>query len=182
MWSEYLDYLLGPHVHKLYARDAYGNTSSEPPWNLLLSYDLEIRRKMVDLMAKGTAIDIALPTAYKDCVIKERYFTTPLALGSANKRALPPSDGWDPKKLTKKDLRSLMNGQKGKGKGKEKGKGKQGKGGKGGGPEGCASQTPDGKRICFGFNNKAEQCSKKKCPYLHVCGRCFKDHPLWRCE
>jgi len=112
-------------------------------------------------------------------VIKERYFTTPLALGSANKRPLPPPA--DPGRLTKRELRTLYN-QKGKGKGKGRGKGKEGKAGKGAGAEGCAAQTPDGKRICFAFNNKAEPCSRKKCAYLHVCGRCFKDHPLWRCE
>ena len=122
MWSEYLDYLLGPYVHKLYARDAYGAISSEPPWNLLLSYELEIRRKMVDIMAKGSTIDSALPAAYKDSLIKERYFTTPLALGSALKRpTLPPNN---PERLTRRQKQEERDRKKGKG----KGKGKDGKG------------------------------------------------------
>jgi len=175
MWTEYLDYLLGPYVHKLYARDAYGSISSEPPWNLLLSYELEIRRKMVDLMAKGTAINAALPTAYKDSLIKERYFTTPLAIGSSLKRPLPPPA--DPNNLTKKQRLAI---EKGKGKGKGR-KGKQGRGGKGTRQDRCAAQTPDGKRICYGFNDKSTPCAKPACTFLHVCGRCFKDHPMWQC-
>ena len=91
MWNEYLDYLLGPYAYKLFARDAYGNVSSEPPWNLLLSYELETRRKMVDLMANGTSIDLALPMAWKDGWVKERFFITPLAIGSSLKRPAPSS-------------------------------------------------------------------------------------------
>ena len=30
--DEYLDNLLGPYTYTLYARDAYGSISSEPPW------------------------------------------------------------------------------------------------------------------------------------------------------
>ena len=175
LWNEYLDYLLGPYVHKLYARDAYGAVSSEPPWNLLPLCKLETRRKMVDLMAKGSSIDIALPAAYKDSLIKERYFITPLALGSALRRPTPPP--YNPVNPSNRQLKQERLRMKGGGKGK-------GKGGKGRKRplerDRCAPATPDGKRICFGFNNKNEPCTRPKCTFLHVCGRCFKDHPMWQ--
>ena len=41
--------------------------------------------------------------------------------------------------------------------------------------------TPDGKPICFAFNDKSNPCTKTKCSFLHVCGRCFKDHPMYQC-
>ena len=63
---------------------------------------------------------------------------------------------------------------KGKGQGRGKGKGK-----KGSRDTGCAAETPDGKRVCYSFNNKQEPCTRKKCQFLHVCGKCFKDHPMW---
>ena len=86
-WQTYLDYLLGPYVHRLHARDEYGNVSSSPPWSLLLSYEQEIRRKMVRLMVEnGTVIKDALKAAYNDPVVKERYFTTPLAIAGAGRK------------------------------------------------------------------------------------------------
>ena len=63
---------------------------------------------------------------------------------------------------------------------KNKGKGK-GKKGKGSGTQ-CKSETPDGKKICFRFNDAARGCTTAKCQFLHVCGKCFKDHPLFRCS
>ena len=181
MWNEYLDYLLGPYVHKLYARDAYGSVASEPPWNLSLSYALEIRRKMVDLMAKGTAIDVALPAAWRDGLTKERFFITPLAIGSTLKRPAPFSHNQeaDPRKKTRAEKAALrmQKGAKGKGKGKNKGR-KPGKGHE----AGCADETPDGKRICYSFSGKERPCTKQKGFFLHVCGQCFKDHPMYQCN
>ena len=116
MWSECLDYLLGPHVHRLYTRDAYGAVSSEPPWNLLLSYELEIRRKTVELMAKGSSIDFALPAAYKDGLIKERYFITPLAVGATLMRTAANTS------LPTNKQKRLKEYQDRKGKGNERGK------------------------------------------------------------
>ena len=60
------------------------------------------------------------------------------------------------------------------------------RGGKGGGKgftnQGMAFATPDGKSICFKFNNQSEKCKAgNKCKYLHVCGVCFKKHPAYEC-
>ena len=64
-----------------------------------------------------------------------------------------------------------------------KGGGKAGgKGTKGGraSSSGCAAKTPEGKGICFRFNNESETC-KGKCLFEHVCGRCFGKHPMYKC-
>ena len=66
----------------------------------------------------------------------------------------------------------------GKGKGESKNKGGKAKSY----AQGCASETPDGKKICYTFNDKARGCAVAKCQFLHVCGRCFKDHPMFRCD
>ena len=90
------------------------------------------------------------------------------------KRPAPSSHNQeaDPKKKTKAEKAALKR-QKGKGKGK---------GGVKRPPGNCPRETPDGKRICFGFNRKEGACARTKCGFLHVCGKCFKDHPMWRCN
>jgi len=119
---------------------------------------------------------LALRKAWQDPVTKDRYFTTPLCL----KRARTPSEYDEPAKWAKKEGEK---GEKGKGKGKykKKGKGNGGAKGRGGGPIDCKSKTPDGKLICYKFNNESEECRRVKCQYLHVCGKCYKDHPVFRC-
>ena len=68
------------------------------------------------------------------------------------------------------------NRNKGKGKGKNKSKSK-------GGLSGCAMKTPDDKNICYTYNNQNETCTRGKggCAFMHVCGICFKDYPMYKC-
>ena len=47
LWLEYLDYLLGDFVLRLYAKDEFGSTVGGPPWSLILSYEHEIRRAAI---------------------------------------------------------------------------------------------------------------------------------------
>ena len=70
---------------KLFARDEYGNLVGGPPWSLVLAYEHEIRREAVRQSEKGTLFCAALRLAWKDPVIKDRFFTTHLSL----KRARP---------------------------------------------------------------------------------------------
>ena len=72
-------------------------------------------------------------------------------------------------------------GGNGKGGGKDKGKGKD----KGNGKSkyGLAFEAPDGRRVCFAFNNEREGCSRPNCGYAHVCGVCFaKGAPAFKCN
>ena len=59
---------------------------------------------------------------------------------------------------------------KGKSKGKDKGKGKR---------RGHIT-TPDGKQICFAFNNQHEKCTGS-CDRAHVCRTCLGTHPAYMC-
>jgi len=82
-----------------------------------------------------------------------------------------------------------------KGPGKGKGKGKKGEGKQGGKqdpnkpaidiPEGCSAKEPtSGKPICFPFNRDGCRFAKagKRCRRgLHICWRCFKEHPFTQC-
>ncbi len=73
-------------------------------------------------------------------------------------------------------------GCKGKGKGKIKGKGGKYQGGKGGpaADSSLARYTPDGRPICFAWNNPKERC-RGQCNRAHVCRKCFGNHPYHHC-
>ena len=162
--EQYKDYILGEYVHGLHAKDSEGNTIASPPWTLVLAYERAVRKQAVKITnSEGKPLPVALKEAWKDPTVKERYFTTPLALYAKRPAAAMKEEGGPAK------------GQKGKGKSKDKGKGK--------GLRGCHTHTPSGEAICFRFNTKGEKCKAKKCKFVHVCGSCFSDkHPLHQCS
>ena len=175
LWQEYLEYLLGDYVYKLFAKDEFGRTVGGPSWSLILSYEHEIRREAVRATEKGKPYHQTLRAAWEDPVLKERFFTTPMALAPSRKRPLTEEP-------------SGPGSEREGGPPRGKGKGKPKKGAKGDGkptgkpkPGDCSARTPDGKLICYGFNDPSTNCDRKKCRFLHVCGRCFKDHPVFRC-
>ena len=149
------DYLLGDFCWGLSSTDLHGNMVQTPPWSLVLSYEQAIRKRACALMlSESYPFGKALQTAWKDPVVKERRFITPLALYS--KRSYPNHEHWG-------DWNSKGKG-KGKSKTKDKNKGKDT-------PKG-ASTTPEGEKICFRFNQG--KCSWPKCKFLHRCSKCFK--------
>ena len=78
-FEKYKDYLLGDYVYGLRASDDYGGMI--PPWTLVLSYDHAIRKHCYKTMAQqGLPFKLALEKSWKDATVKERHFTTPLAL------------------------------------------------------------------------------------------------------
>eukprot|EP00913_Durusdinium_trenchii_P014440 g13545.t1 len=169
--EQYKDYLLGDYVFGLSAKDAEGQTFASPPWKLVIAYERAIRKQAVKITnTEGKPLTVALKMAWKDATIKERNFTTPLALYA--KRPTPP---WREQPQAK-----WPTVEKG-GKGREKGKSKKGRG-KGSNPH-CATHTPDGEMICFRYNTPGEKCKSSKCKYKHVCGICYSDrHPLYECN
>ena len=42
------------------------------------------------------------------------------------------------------------------------------------------ARTPDGRNIC-GFFQLPAGCRKQNCSYLHVCDRCYGNHPAHKC-
>ena len=200
----YCEYLLGEHVWGLVARDGEGRTVSTPTWALIISYDAAIRKKAYRLMSESNDDFAAcLRSAWMDSTTKERFFTTPMAIASntgsnsvqvqygpqfQKRTGAWSNDGYPERSSPGK----FSQGGKGAGrggrglKGGMKG-GKGGRGGKGSGKGGkmaqCAAQTPEGKQICFNFNNATVRCTKQRnCFFEHVCGRCFaKTHPMYQC-
>ena len=149
-FEKYKDYLLGDYVYGLRASDDYGGMI--PPWTLVLSYEHAIRKHCYKTMAQqGLPFKLALEKSWKDATVKERHFTTPLALYA--KRGYTATSTATPDATTGK-------GNKGKGKGKFKGK------------KGHA-RTPANKPICFRY--------KSKCHFEHVCTLCFGNHPATEC-
>ena len=132
----------------------------------MLSYEHAIRKHAYKVMATaGYSFGAALLHAYKEPSVKERNFTTPLALHA--KRPQP----WN----ANTDLPPTKKGRKGA---KGNGKGKDDKGAKK--LKEGSDRTPDGKPICFRYNAKG--CKKgAKCHFAHVCMLCFGKHPASDC-
>ena len=174
----------------LVEKDNDGNTVATPNWKLVLHYEFAIRKDAYRKMAEGAGdFRQCLKRAWLDPQIKERHFTTPLAIASANGVAFvnTATSSKNPNKRTVDEAgwhndRPTTKGKRGKkGKGKKGAKGK-GKGLAGGGAKGCSSSTPDGRSICYGYNDENQRRRKKNCNLLHVCGRCFQKHPMYACS
>ena len=191
VFQSYLNYLLGDYVWMLVAKDPQGRTVSCPSWLQLLSYEYQIRKKAYALMnsGKGTFAE-CLPVAWNDPIVKERFFTTPLAYaasapsiqsqGNAFEQAglvadAPEPVGKGPGRGKRLRLRKLALKQQEKGKGKGKGKVPRNRGR-------CAAMTPDGRPVCFNYNDPENKCKRSNCPFVHLCGICFQKHPLYACS
>ena len=136
----------------------------------MLRYEYKLRKEAFRLVNEDKTLQEALLAVTKDSELKEVHFVTPLTLTS-----MPMPSKW---------TRRGEKGEKG-GKGKDhkggKGKGKQGKGEEKGAFRGLQLvwRTPDGKDICFAYNN---QGCPGNCGRAHVCRvkGCYKDHPAIR--
>ncbi len=160
----------------LRAKDEEGSVISSPSLELVLSYEFQIRKQMVKLMNEGEVMREALDQAMKDGVVKERFFLTPAAYsaltamgGRKEKSRSPRRDKW---------TGSYRQPSSGSGGGKGKSKGGKGKKGVG---KALHSKTPDGREICYAWNNKDQRC-RHKCGRLHVCQVCFGQHPAHACK
>ena len=173
---KYLDLLLGDHVLGLKAKGKDGEVVASPEFDLVLSYDFQIRRQMVKLVNEGAVLAEALKEAMTDTTIKERYFLTPnvysqVANPSSSARSEHPRSRSPHGKSTWQP--DYYETPKGKGKkGKGKGKGKKGR---------MNDRTPDGRQICWKWNSPRERC-RFQCGRLHVCQICFGSHPAHACD
>jgi hypothetical protein len=164
LWQRYLKYLMGKFVLGLVAVGGNGAMVSAPTWSQLLEYEHAIRVEALRLVTGGMVLAAAMRAAWCDPVVKERHFTTPLALAS-HRIALNPLATYEPPNKKQKY-------EKDKGKGKASVQGER-----------CAPSTPSGKRICFAYNSNKEKCKKAgQCLFEHVCGKCFEKHPMYMCS
>lgn len=180
---KYMDLLLGEHVLGLKARNKDGDVVASPEFSLVLSYEFQIRRQMVKLCNEGVALHEALKQAMGDTVIKERYFITPNvyngvanAGGAYATRASgakrPPSPENPPSWTRSNWKKGNTKGRKGGGKWPKKGRGNQ---------KELHDTTPDGRQICWKWNNPHERC-RYDCGRLHVCMACFGNRPYHACK
>ena len=166
LFEKYKEYLLGDYCYGL--RSSEDSGALVPPWSLVLSYEHAIRKHAYKVMATaGYSFGAALLHAYKEPSVKERNFTTPLALHAKRPQPWLANSEQPPLKKSYKGK-----GAKGSGKHKDDKAAKKLKEG--------SDRTPDGKPICFRYNAKG--CKKgAKCHFAHVCMLCFGKHPASEC-
>ena len=85
--EDYVSYLLGEFCFGMVGLNAEGHSIATPSWPQLLQYEHQVRKKMYsNMFSEHMAAPLALKSAYKDPVTKERFFTTPIALASTVRR------------------------------------------------------------------------------------------------
>jgi hypothetical protein len=155
--------------------------SLKPPWQLILSYEHELRKRAFYLVREeGQTLEQAIDSAIADQEVRALRFINPLSLLASSSKRSRTDTSSEP---------ALKTRAKGKGRGNAKG-GKKGSGkDKDGGsnskmqmPENYASRTPDGRLICFKYNRTDGSCSGR-CNMLHVCQvkGCHDKHPAYSC-
>ncbi len=170
---KYVDWLLGEKVFQLQIPKASseGTRPLNPPWTILLRYEQQVRKEAYkQAVRQNRSIHDTLPEAMANSEIKEVNFLSPVALSMAasdeapTRTPIPGADdgGLPPVKYQRK------------GKGKAKGKGRFDK------RFGFLnSQTPDGRQICYAYQ---EGKCKDNCGRVHVCQICMSPHPLKDCK
>jgi hypothetical protein len=183
----YSDYLLGKKVAAL--KDAKGNS---PSFMLILNYEYEIRKQAYEsVSADGFTLKDALKNACQDAELRNLHLIEPM-MGAKFKSPEPKKRGdrGTSPPPSRRRAGTPMKGQKakwqkGNKQGGKKGGGQGGGGGGGDDPDGGSnkkikSKTPDGREICYKYNNKGEKCDGQ-CNRIHVCQICMGKHPRYEC-
>ena len=195
IWDDHVDWLLGPKVYDTEVRDPAGNAISRPTWGTLMEYELELRRRLYEIVNEGDcSIADALHMVRSDQPLFSRFFITPTSLQAGVAAALQavaqqgqgrgvkrihedrytqrPHDGYAADWNFPTDK-----GGKGKGKGgKDKGKG--GKGGKDNGKGGKNAGAGAGKgadqAAAFDPNFRGWRSGGSNWSYKEGKWKCFK--------
>ena len=169
---DFLGYLTGKHVAQMETQTVDGISLHRPSIKLLINYEHQMRKEVIEQVNSGKDMASEWQLVVKNADIRERHFSTPLAVSSAA-QSLEGSH-----KLKDGGHRSGPYDY-GPGKGKHKGKGK----GKGKGKykgDFLHSTTPDGRQLCFAWNNKSEGCKDGSCSRVHACRICLSpSHPTF---
>ena len=200
-WEEYTNFLLGERCDLMKIHGGKGADASplRPPWHILLSFEFELRKEAIKRALKeNKPITQTLQDVCKDPELKERFFTSPIAL---QPQALEPGflkrawsgngfgkgNGW-PSDVPfnkwgrkGKEGKSNYKGFKGfneyKGTGKKGGnKGKPNTGGRS--ANSLIDRTPDGREVCFAFNAQGCDGSSGRVRICRVRG-CGAAHAMW---
>ena len=166
-------------------------TPLRPPWHILINYEHELRREAVKRAhTENKPLKDTLAEVCKDSELKERFFTSPIALQPralemGNKRAWDTKGspwfkgkgkGWQDVPVPDPSWKWLRKDGKGK---QQKGRGNKGKATASKSGHSLTDRTPDGREICFAFN--AQGCDGS-CGRVHVCRvkGCNAAHAMWQ--
>ena len=197
-FDQHIKYITGETVLNMEVA-AEQKGAIRPTLNLVMAYEFQVRKKAVKLVNDdGFTLHDALKTAREDAALHQRYLSTPLAVGAP--LAMANGRGRSRSPLARREISNQNSAVNRKGRtafatawGQGKGKGSnftqawdKGKDSKGKGAfnraksNGLSTRTPDGKGICFAYNNPNERC-RGPCPYAHVCMLCHGAHPAHMC-
>ena len=175
-FDTWTDFFLGHRVMLLEIPTAEGTkVPLHPPWQIVLSFEHECRKKVMEhINENGHAMVNAMELVPRDGELKEIAFTSPLALMNRGSKRSPDAP-------VQPTAAKKAKGGKGKGAGKGGAKIKDKGKGAGKGKGKLLSKTPDGRRICFAFNNQG--CTTPECDFAHICQRksCLGPHSMQDC-
>ena len=164
-FNEHAEYILGPEVKGLDARDASGASIAKPTWATLMSYELEVRKKAFRRFnEEGVSLAEALKHARDDSSLRERFLQIPFsitaaAIAAAGNRFQPPQP----------NLRQRQ----------QPANAKRGKVTRTAAQKERKWQDANGARICKSFQR--DSCYGE-CGRLHICDYCLgDDHSFARC-
>ena len=192
LWRKYTEHVLGEKVLN-YKATAQGQDYGVS-WEVVLNYEFQMRKLACrKVLYEDKDIATALEEAMTDLQVKEQFFITPMAVGVAASSASSSRQGYNDFNIRKRPLpEPVSKGGKGKdSKGAGKGKYDGGKQTNEGTSkksqsnarrkEGKTMKTPDGRLICMAYQNAG--CSYgSKCRYVHVCSKCYGEHPGNTCN
>ena len=81
---DYLGYLTGKHVAQMETQTVDGVTLHRPSVKLLVNYEYQMRKEVVEEMNQGGCMAEELKKVTKNSDVRERHFSTPLAVSSAS--------------------------------------------------------------------------------------------------
>jgi hypothetical protein len=181
-WNLHADYVLGPRVLFLEAKDKNGCKVKNPSWPLVLPYEYRVRKKAVDFANEDNSLVLVLKSDREDSDLNQERFSTPLAFapprtgsGSSGYARQGGDDRGTKRKdyADQKDYRGRHEDER-----KDDRRAKRPRL-----PAGLLlkSTNPGGRKLCYGFNNPQEKC-KGRCGKVHACQVCLDTkHPYFMC-
>ena len=83
IWEKYVTWLLGKQVFGTVVKDTQGREVFKPPWTLLLSFELEVRKAMVKILNhEAVTLSEALTRAMADRDVLQLHFKDPMSLSA----------------------------------------------------------------------------------------------------
>ena len=81
--NEFTKWILGKDVMRWPVKNAAGEVAFHPPWSLVLSFELEVRKQAMKLVNEtGLSLQAGLQAAMKDHMLYQRYFLNCLSTSS----------------------------------------------------------------------------------------------------